>query len=294
MLFIFVLLALVFLYGPIVIIGLFSFHSSPSLVFPFQGVSLRWYHDLMANDTFITSLGNSVLVATCACVVTTVLGCCATLALMRLRGTPKAMLGFLSTAPVALPGLFLGIGLVALFAQFGVERSLVTVTLAHVLYALPFFVEAMRSRIQYFDLSLEEAARDLGASGFQAFRRVTLPILGPTLAGAAILTFALSFDEFIITVFVSGNDTTLPLMIWSMMRRTVNPTINAASMVALALSIFITAAGGLVFWLQRRLVINGRSRKSRKNHDSRHRATEPRYEEVRQLHGIGQHQPERT
>ncbi len=120
MLFIFVLFALAFLYEPILIIGLFSFHSSPSLVFPFQGVSLRWYHDLMANDTFITSLGNSVLVAACACVMTTVLGCCAALALMRLKGRPKAMPGFLSTAPVALPGLFLGIGLVALFAQFGV------------------------------------------------------------------------------------------------------------------------------------------------------------------------------
>lgn len=145
-----------------------------------------------------------------------------------------------------------------MFAQVGVQRSLVTVTAAHVLFALPFFIETMRSRIEYFDLSLEDAARDLGASTMQTFKLVTLPIIGPSIIGAAMLVFALSFDEFIITVFVSGNESTLPLLIWSMMRVTVNPEINAASMVAMALSLLITVGGGLLFWAQRRRAISAR------------------------------------
>jgi ABC-type spermidine/putrescine transport system permease subunit II len=121
-----------------------------------------------------------------------------------------------------------------------------------VLFTLPFFIEAMRSRVEYFDLSLEEAARDLGAGPLQTFRLVTLPIIAPTIAGAAILSFALSFDEFIITVFVSGNESTLPLLIWSMMRRAVSPDINAVSVLALALSIGLILIGGFFFWYQRR------------------------------------------
>jgi ABC-type spermidine/putrescine transport system permease subunit II len=127
-----------------------------------------------------------------------------------------------------------------------------------VLFTLPFFVEAMRSRIAHFDVAVEDAARDLGASAFQSYRMVTIPILAPTIIGAAILTFALSFDEFIITVFLSGNDTTLPLYIWSMMRRTVDPSINAASVVAMAFSILLLLTAGLYAHLQRKRTVAAR------------------------------------
>jgi len=258
MLFAYVIAYLVFLYAPIVIIGLFSFNESSSLTFPIEGFSLQWYEKLLSNPAFLASLKNSFIVATSAAIVTTILGSLAALALLRLRGRWKAALGAIGFAPIALPGLFLGIGLVAMFAQVGVQRSLVTVTAAHVLFALPFFIETMRSRIEYFDLSLEDAAKDLGASTMQTFKLVTLPIIGPSIIGAAMLVFALSFDEFIITVFVSGNESTLPLLIWSMMRVTVNPEINAASMVAMALSLLITIGGGLLFWAQRRRAVSAR------------------------------------
>jgi len=259
MLRLYVLAYVLFLYAPIFVIALFSFHSSGALTFPFEGFSLQWYQRLLANPAFMPSLRNSLEVASATAVVTTLLGTFAALALLRLQGRAKSTLASLGFAPIALPGLFLGIGLVALFALLGVRRSLFTVTLAHVLFALPFFIETMRSRVEYFDASLEEAARDLGASPLQTFRLVTLPIIGPSILGAAILVFALSFDEFIITVFVSGNDTTLPLLIWSMMRVTVNPEINAASMIALVLSILVTALGGLLFWLQRRRAVLARN-----------------------------------
>lgn len=252
-------LYVLFLYAPIVIIGMFSFHSSPSLVFPFDGWSLRWYEQIFASRTFRESLWNSIIVATAASVVTSLLGATVALALIRIKGKMRDVIATICAAPIALPGLFLGIALVSGFAQVGMNRSLLTVTIAHVLYALPFFVATLRSRIDYFDSSLEEAARDLGATTWQSFHLITLPILRPSIVGAAILVFALSFDELIITVFVSGNESTLPMMIWSMMRRTVDPTINAASMVALGLSLIVITIAGAIFWLQRRAAISSRN-----------------------------------
>lgn len=252
-------LYVLFLYAPIAIIAMFSFHSSPSLVFPFEGWSLRWYQQIFASQVFRDSLWNSFIVATGAAVITTLLGATVALALIRIKGKAREVIAGICAAPIALPGLFLGIALVSGFSQVGMNRSLWTVTLAHVLYALPFFVATLRSRIDYFDTTLEEAARDLGASTWQSFYLVTLPILRPSIVGAAILVFALSFDELIITVFVSGNDSTLPMMIWSMMRRTVDPTINAASMVAFGLSLIVITIAGAVFWLQRRSAISSRT-----------------------------------
>lgn len=247
-----------FLFAPIAIIVLFSFNSSPGLTFPIDGLSLRWYETLLSKPDFVHSLVNSFKVGFYTSVVTTILGTLAALAMIRLKRSYRQPFEWLNFAPIGLPGLFLGIALVTLFGQIGLPRSLLTVTIAHVLFTLPFFVETMRSRVNYFDHSLEEAARDLGASPFQTLKLVTIPILAPTIVGASILTFALSFDEFIITVFVSGNDTTLPMYIWSMMRRTVDPSINAASVLALALSIVVLAAGGLTLWLQRKRAVAAR------------------------------------
>lgn len=250
---------LFFLFAPIAMIVLFSFNASPALTFPIEAYSLRWYETLLSKPDFVASLVNSLKVGFYTSIVTTVLGTLAALALIRMKGRYRQFFEWLNFAPVGLPGLFLGISLVTLFGLMGLQRSLLTVTIGHVLFTLPFFVEAMRSRVNYFDPSLEEAARDLGATQLQAYRRVTIPILLPTIVGSAILTFSLSFDELIITVFVSGNDTTLPMFIWSMMRRTVDPSINAASVMALVLSILVMAAGGASLWFQRRWAVAART-----------------------------------
>lgn len=259
MLKLYVVAVVAFLFAPIFVIVLFSFNATPSLVFPMEGLSLNWYRQLIASYDFQRSFLNSLKVGLGATVCTTILGTLAALALIRMSRRWRVLLEFLAFAPIGLPGLFLGVALVTLFAQLGLARNLFTVTIAHVLFTLPFFIEAMRSRITYFDRSLEEAARDLGASPFQVFAKVTIPILMPTIAGAAILTFALSFDEFIITVFVSGNETTLPVYIWSMMRRTINPMINAASVITLVFSLSILALAGLWLWYQRKRAMISRS-----------------------------------
>jgi spermidine/putrescine transport system permease protein len=248
----YVWLYLAFLLSPIVVIVLFSVHSSPSLSFPFQGFSLQWYAQLWTDPQIRQGIENSLIVASAASVITGVIGSLGALAFPRLHPAARSALAITSFAPIALPGLFLGIALVVLFAQAAFPPSLVTVTVAHVLFTLPFFVLAARTRIELFDFTLEEAARDLGAGPMQTLRLVTLPIIAPTLVGATIMCFALSFDEFIITSFVIGTQSTLPMVIWSMMRHAVTPVINAASTLALFLSFAVMALAGLVFLQQRR------------------------------------------
>jgi ABC-type spermidine/putrescine transport system permease subunit II len=240
------------LFGPLFLIALFSFHSSPAQVFPMQGLSLVWYREFFASPILVDSLKHSLLVGSISTIVTTIVGSMAALALARLQGRLKSIFGYLTFAPIALPGLFIGVSLLVLFSQLGVQRSLATVTLGHVVICLPFFIESCRSRLEYFDLSLEEAARDLGASAWQSFRLVTLPIIAPTLIGAAILSFAISFDEVIITVFTSGAQTTLPIAIWSMMRQAMTPTINAASVIALAFVVLMIGSAGCIGAMLRR------------------------------------------
>lgn len=244
----------IFLYAPLAVIVLFSFHVAPSLSFPFQGFSIGWYATLFNTPDFLNALSNSLIVAVASALLTTVLGTLSALAMMRMKGRLKAVFAFLNFAPIALPGLFLGIALLILFSLIGLERSLLTVILGHTVFAMPFFVEAARARLEYFDLSYQEAARDLGATPLQTFRLVTMPIIGPTIAGAAILAVALSLDEFLITVFVSGTDSTLPVFILSLMRRAANPSINAASVLMLIMTVLVIAIAGAVMKMRRRQV----------------------------------------
>lgn len=250
MLRVYVWLYLLFLGFPIAIIVLFAFHSSTALSFPFEGFSLRWFEQLLADSSFLSSLKNSVIVAVATSVATCFLGTTAALALVRLSPKPREAFAFLNFMPIAVPGLFIGASLLVLFDSLGIYRSLVTVVLAHTVFCLPFFFEAVRTRVSYFDLDLELAARDLGATKWQAFRLVTLPLLLPTIVGGTILTFALSFDEIIITVFVIGEQSTLPFYILSQLRRTVTPVINAASVFAIGVTLLALLAAGMALWWQ--------------------------------------------
>ncbi len=247
-----------FLLLPLVVIVLFSFHSSSSLSFPFQGFSLRWYAEVFTNRPLGDALLRSLTIAAATALVTLMLGGAAALSWLRLGGKGRAALEALTITPIALPGLFVGVSLLVLFAQAGIPLSSATIVISHVVLALPILMVAMRARLALFDRSLEEASRDLGASQTQTLRRVTVPLIAPTLISAAILAFAVSFDEFVVTAFVSGTETTLPMYIWSMMRRTVTPLINAISTLALAISTAVLVVSWLVTHLRRRSALANR------------------------------------
>jgi spermidine/putrescine transport system permease protein len=248
-----------FLLAPLLIIVLFSFHSSPALSFPFTGFSLRWYEELLTNRQLGLAIGKSLLIATLTSLVTLLLGTLASLAWLRLGTIGRRLLEAVTITPIALPGLFLGVSLLTLFAQLGVQLSTATIVIAHVLLAIPILLVAMRARLALFDPSLEEASRDLGANPFQTYRRVTLPIIAPTLISSAILAFAVSFDEFVVTSFVAGTETTIPMFVWSMMRRTVTPVINAVSTMALAFSVLVLIGAWLIGHLQRATLLDQRT-----------------------------------
>jgi spermidine/putrescine transport system permease protein len=234
-----VVLAILFLYLPLVVVVLFSFHETASLSFPFKGFSLRWYESTLQSVDFQTAALNSLYVAIPTAVITLVLGTAAAYGLTRsssrLRG-PLALLFFL---PITLPGLFLGIALLVFFARVKVDLSLQTVVIAHLVYVFPYFLLVARAALDRLDPALEEAAADLGASPARVFFRVTLPQVWPILAGATCLAFVLSFDEFVITFFAIGSDSTLPLYIWSSLRRTINPSINVISTLLLVFSLVL-------------------------------------------------------
>jgi ABC-type spermidine/putrescine transport system permease subunit II len=231
--------ALVFLYVPLGVVVLFSFHSTGGLSFPFEGVSLRWYRDVFGDAGFRDALVNSTIVAVVTSAVTLVLGTMAAYGLSRTASRFRAPVAALLFVPVTLPGLFIGIALLSYFSRLQIDLSLRTVVLAHLVYVLPYFLLIAVAAFSRLDPALEESAADLGATPWQVFWRVTMPQVWPVLAGATCLAVALSFDEFIITFFVIGPESTLPMFIWSGLRRTVDPSINVVSTVLMAVTILL-------------------------------------------------------
>lgn len=250
---VFTFAGLVFLWAPLFLVMLFSLHSTGSLTFPFQGFSTRWYEEVFSSEEIRTAARNSLIVATSTAVFTLLVGTLAAYGLTRsasrLRG-PLALLFFL---PISLPGLFIGVALLVAFTRVEYSLSLTTVTIAHLVYVFPFFFLIARAALERLDPALEETASDLGAGRWTVFRRVTLPQVWPVLVGAACLSFALSFDEFVITFFVIGPDSTLPLYIWSSLRRTIDPSVNAISSLLLLFTMLLfVITFALTSWSERR------------------------------------------
>jgi ABC-type spermidine/putrescine transport system permease subunit II len=247
-----VALALLFLYVPLAIVVLFSFHRTGGLSFPFEGFSLRWYRDTLGSFEFRSATLNSLWVALPTAALTLVLGTAAAYGLSRTSSRWRWPLALLFLLPITLPGLFLGVALLVFFAEIDIHLSLGTVVLGHLVYVFPFYLLIARAALDRLDPALEEAAADLGASPWRAFRKVTLPQVWPVLIGATCLAFALSFDEFVITFFVIGSQSTLPMFIWSSLRRTVDPSINVISTLLLAITLALWVVAFLLTWRSER------------------------------------------
>jgi spermidine/putrescine transport system permease protein len=249
----FTVAGLVFLWAPLLLVFLFSFHSTGSLTFPFEGFSTRWYDEVFSSEVIRSAAENSLIVATSTALLTLLLGTLAAYGLTRSSSRLRGPLSLLFFLPITLPGLFIGVALLVAFTRVEFSLSLLTVTIAHLVYVFPFFFLVARAALERLDPALEETAADLGASRWTVFRRVTLPQVWPVLVGAACLAFALSFDEFVITFFVIGPDSTLPMYIWSSLRRTIDPSINAISSLLLAFTMLLFVVTFLLtVWSERR------------------------------------------
>ncbi|TLY45078.1 MAG: ABC transporter permease [Nitrospirae bacterium] len=228
---------LLFLYLPIGVLILFSFNAS-RLSATWQGFTFQWYRALAADEALMASLQNSLLVASVSTMIATVLGMSAAVSLERFQFRRQQVVEGALLLPLVMPEVMMGVALMLFFVTIKLPLSLVTVTLGHAAFNLPVVMVMVRARLRKLDPGLEEAARDLGATPWQAFQRVTLPLLMPAMIGAALMAFTISFDDFIVTFFTAGpGSTTLPLRVYSMVRSGVSPVINALSAMLVAISI---------------------------------------------------------
>ena len=210
-------LYLLFLYGPVLLLPLFSFNNSIFIAFPLTGFTTRWYSAMAADADMHVALANSLKVATAASLASTAIGLLAARALV--RGIPgrNFFYGF-SNLPLFIPDIVLGISLLVLLTRIALPLSLGAVVLGHLVLCLPFAMGVLMSRLEGFDLSLEEASRDLGENAWGTFRRVTFPLILPAVIASLLLAFVVSFDDFLIAFFLCGTDTTLPVYIWGELR----------------------------------------------------------------------------
>ena len=224
-----------FLFAPIVVLIVFSFNDSRR-TFVWRGFTLDWYPKLFANSDLLDALRITLEVAAIAVLASTILGALLGLGLARLRFRGSGATETLLLLPMVTPEIVMGISLLIFFFQlFGAVGSVGQISIAHITFCISYVAVTVRARAAGMDPQLEEAARDLGASAWGAFRHVTLPLIAPAVVAGAMIAFALSFDDLVVTSFNAGvGSTTLPIFIYSAIKFGVTPQINAISTIIVA------------------------------------------------------------
>jgi spermidine/putrescine transport system permease protein len=240
---------LLFLYGPVLILIVFSFNAS-RLTATWQGFTLQWYRELTSDHALLIALQKSLTVAAVSTTIVAILGVAAAVGIETLSRRKQRVIEGAMLMPLIVPEVMLGVALMLFFVTIKWPLSLVTVTIGHASFNVPVMMIIVRTRLRQLDAHLLEAAYDLGATPWQAFRRVTLPLLAPAIIGGVLLTLTISLDDFIVTFFTGGpGSTTLPLKVYSMIKSGVSPEINALSAVLAVASMALVAAAAA---LQRR------------------------------------------
>jgi spermidine/putrescine transport system permease protein len=235
-------LALVYLFLPIAVVILFSFNNPAGRFnYTWQGFTLKnWTHPL--NYPGLSgALKISIEIAILSSIVATALGTLIALALVRYQFRGRGLTNLLIFMPMTTPEVVMGASLLALFVGRGIVLGFLTIFIAHVMFNISYVVVTVKARLVGFDRHLEEAAADLGANEWTTFQKVTLPLIAPGIIAAALLAFALSVDDFVITYFNAGSTTTFPLFVWGAARVALPPQINV-----IGTAIFVVAVGGML------------------------------------------------
>jgi spermidine/putrescine transport system permease protein len=239
-------LVVVFLYAPIVILLIFSFNDSQLPAFPLSGFTLHWYHQFLTNSDLQAALETSAIVAAISSVVAVVLGLLASMALVRRRFRAKPAVTALLLSPLVIPFVVFGVALLLLFHTLGLPRSILTVVIGHVVISLPYTILVLVPRLEQVDVSLGEAAYDLGASRSRTFRSITLPLILPAVLSAFLIAFTTSFDEYAVASFVVGTRETFPIYLYSALRFPSQlPQVIAVAVVVLGVSLAVVLAAEL-------------------------------------------------
>ncbi|KZD07602.1 ABC transporter permease [Oceanibaculum pacificum] len=235
-------LVLFFLMAPILAIIPLSFNSSTFLTYPLEGFSLRWYREFFASDSWLRALKNSFIIGGASAVLATALGTLASLGLARTNFPGKGLIMALVLSPIIVPLVITGVGFYLFFAPMGLTATYPGLILAHTALGAPFVVITVSATLQGFDLNLLRAAASLGAHPVTAFRRVTLPLIGPGVASGGLFAFATSFDEVVVVLLVAGpTQRTLPREMFSGLRENISPTITAVATIMILVSLALLA-----------------------------------------------------
>jgi len=238
----------IFLYAPLLTLMAFSFNDSKRNIV-WKGFTLKYYEKVLQNDSLIAAFGNSLTIAAISTLISVILGAMAALVLWRFRFKGKTVLDGAMALPIVVPEICMGVAMLVFFAKVmpwptGLPwpLNLGAIIIAHVSFSFPFVAVVVRARLASFNREMEEAAKDLGAGEFMTIRDVLIPHMQPSLIAGALLAFTLSLDDFVITFFTSGPDTvTFPVKVYSMVRFSVTPEVNAASTILIVFTVLLTA-----------------------------------------------------
>lgn len=234
---------LLLIYFPIAIVFVFSFNDGIYFIFPLKGFTVKWYLKVFSDPDFFESILNSVIVALATTAGTLLIGIPAAFAFVRLRNNLPFVA--LIIIPFLVPWLVIGVASLVFFYAVGLSLSLLTVVLSHIIYSIPLVVLIVAARLISLNPNYEKASMDLGANELQTFLNITFPLIYPSIAVSALITFLWSFDNFVITFFTIGTDLTFPIWLWGALRHPTNvPVITAAS------SIVILIGSILVYFME--------------------------------------------
>jgi len=230
----------IFIFAPILVVILMSFHPDAIVSFPMPGFSLIWYKKFLTNFSLLNSLWISLSLGVASALMAGIIGTLAAFAIVRSQFQIKAALNAITFAPMLISGVVMGVALLTLYDAIGFPRGFFGLVIGHTLFSLPYVVVVVSSRLAGFDRTLEEAAMNLGADRWQTFKSVTFPNVAPAIVGGMLLAFTISFDEFPATQFLSTAFTaTVPIRIFSMIKTELNPQINVLATIMVLITIGI-------------------------------------------------------
>lgn len=236
----------ILMYLPLVMVVIFSFNES-RLSASFTGFSLKWYEILAQDRDLKEALMNSVVLGVLSCGISAVIGTLGAVGMARVNYRSKGMMEYLSTIPIMIPEIILGMVFLVFFSLLNLPFGMITLVIAHTTFCVPYIFMMVKARLVGIDKSLEEAARDLGAGPVRTFFDITMPLIMPAVLSGSLLAFAMSFDDVVISIFVNGPRlNTLPVKVYAQLKTGVTPEINALCTIILAVIILVLGLSSLI------------------------------------------------
>ena len=236
----------VMMYLPILLVIIYSFNQS-KISSVWDGFSLKWYRELFADKSMFTALINSIILAFSSSVLAAIIGTLGAIGMSKTNFKANGIIGYISTLPIMIPEIILGMVFLVFFSLIGIPFGVTSLILAHTTFCVPYVFMLVKARLVGLDKSYVEAARDLGASELRAFKDITIPLISPAILSGMLLSFAMSFDDVIISIFVTGASTnTLPIKIYTQLKTGVSPKINALCTLMFIATVLIVVLSNII------------------------------------------------